>query len=205
MPETFNTFFASPMGILQLAVALTISLCVFILFVFILINFIENRSQAKTTAEKKSIVATGSMTFFFMVFYLILRFQIGRLEMSDSIIHVVLVLIGLVMIVGGCWINILGRLQLGKYWANHIKIYEDHSLIAEGVFAWVRHPLYASLMLMFYGASVVYLNYAAFLANTLIFIPFMYYRAKQEEALLLKKLPAYESYQNKVGMFFPKF
>ena len=72
------------------------------------------------------------------------------------------------------------------------------------VFCLVRHPLYASLMMMFYGATLVYFNYAAFLANTFIFIPFMYYRAKQEEELLENQFDDYANYKKETGMFFPK-
>ena len=100
--------------------------------------------------------------------------------------------------------NILGRLSLGRNWANHIKIYSDHVLVSGGVYNIVRHPLYASLIWMFLGASLVYFNYLAFLAIAFVFSPFMYYRAKQEEELLLKEFEEYNAYQQKVGMFFPK-
>ena len=112
--------------------------------------------------------------------------------------------LGLVLVVAGAAVNILGRLALGRNWANHIKIYNDHSLVVNNVYGFVRHPLYASLIWMFLGASLVYFNFLAFLANALVFVPFMYYRAKQEEELLAKEFEKYKDYQKKVGMFFPK-
>ena len=108
------------------------------------------------------------------------------------------------MIILGCIINIAGRFNLGKNWANQVKIYNNQTFTRKGMFKIVRHPLYSSLMLMFYGACLVYPNYLAFLANTFIFIPFMYYRAKQEESLLLKTFKEYKQYKKEVGMFFPK-
>jgi protein-S-isoprenylcysteine O-methyltransferase Ste14 len=108
------------------------------------------------------------------------------------------------IIIVGCIINILGRFRLGGNWANQVKIYKDQTLVTKAVYGIVRHPLYASLIWMFYGASLVYLNYAAFLANSLLFIPFMYYRAKQEETLLAKEFKGYNKYRENVGMFFPK-
>lgn len=57
---------------------------------------------------------------------------------------------------------------------------------------------------MFYASSLIYLNYLVFFANSFIFIPFMYYRAKQEEKLLSNKFKEYKNYQKEVGMFFPK-
>jgi protein-S-isoprenylcysteine O-methyltransferase Ste14 len=76
--------------------------------------------------------------------------------------------------------------------------------VQKGAYRIVRHPLYASLIWVFYGASIVYLNYYAFLLNTFVFIPFMYYRAKQEEELLEKEFSDYNKYTLNVGMFFPK-
>jgi protein-S-isoprenylcysteine O-methyltransferase Ste14 len=93
---------------------------------------------------------------------------------------------------------------LGKNWANQIKIYSKHTLITKGVYKIVRHPLYASLIWIFYACSVLYLNWLAFLLNTLIFVPMMNYRAKQEEELLEKQFKDYKRYKNKVGRFFPK-
>ncbi|MGK0469242.1 MAG: protein-S-isoprenylcysteine O-methyltransferase Ste14, partial [Clostridium sp.] len=39
---------------------------------------------------------------------------------------------------------------------------------------------------------------------TFIFIPFMYYRAKQEETLLIQTFSEYNDYIKRTGMFFPK-
>jgi len=102
-------------------------------------------------------------------------------------------------------VNVRGRFNLGKNWSNQIKIYQDHYLVSSGVYHFVRHPLYGSIIWMFFGASLVYLNYLALLSNVLIFIPAMYFRAKQEEKMLMQEFPEYKEYQKRVGMFFPKF
>ncbi len=179
-----------------------IGLCLFALFISIMINFAES-SNKNIKKEKKSIVETGTMTLFFIAFYILIRFKIGEVSISTQL-KTYLIIIGLIMIVAGCIINIAGRFNLGKNWANQVKIYNNQTFIKRGMFKFVRHPLYASLMLMFYGACLVYPNYLAFLANTFIFIPFMYYRAKQEESLLLRTFKEYKQYKKEVGMFFPK-
>jgi protein-S-isoprenylcysteine O-methyltransferase Ste14 len=179
-----------------------IGLCLFALFTSILINFVESKHK-EVKKEKRSIVETGSMTLFFIFFYLLIRFKIGAFVVGDFA-RVSLIIIGLIMIVFGCFVNIFGRFNLGKNWANQVKIYKNQTLVKVGVYRFVRHPLYASIMLMFYGACLVHLNYLAFFSNTFIFIPFMYYRAKQEEWLLSKTFKEYSKYQKEVGMFFPK-
>ncbi|MCF7861524.1 isoprenylcysteine carboxylmethyltransferase family protein [Candidatus Woesearchaeota archaeon] len=177
-----------------------VGICLFALFTSILINFAES-TKGKVQKEKKSIVETGTMILFFLFFYSLIRFRVGSLAIPN---YMILTIIGLTMVTVGCVLNIIGRFNLGKNWANQIKIYKQQKLVTKGMYRFVRHPLYSSLVLMFYGASIAYLNYAAFLANTFIFIPFMYYRANQEEKLLKDRFKEYEEYSKKVGMFFPK-
>jgi protein-S-isoprenylcysteine O-methyltransferase Ste14 len=108
------------------------------------------------------------------------------------------------MIVAGAIINLLGRVQLKGNWTNHIKIYESHSLVNRGIYNVVRHPLYASIMLMLFGGSVAYRNWLSAALTAFVFIPFMYYRAKQEEVLLLEEFTEYVEYKKTTGMFLPK-
>ena len=181
-----------------------ITLCVIALFFSIFLDFALYSSNDKVKKEKKSIVDTGTMTLFFFVFYLILKSKIGVIAISDVLLRKLIIIIGVLAIVVGCVINILGRFNLGSNWANHIKIYQDHALVQKGMYKIVRHPLYASIILMFYGACLVYRNVICLIVVSLIFVPFMYYRAKQEEIMLMRAFPEYEEYKQRTGMLFPK-
>ena len=187
-----------------IAIESIICLCVFLLFVSVIIDFSLYSRDEDVKSEKKSIVETGSMTLFFLLFYLILLSGKWVWQISPGHTQELLIVLGTMMIVAGCFINIIARFHLGKNWANQIKIYEDHNLIQTGMYRWVRHPLYASLILMFYGACLIFRNIAAVLAVTLVFVPFMYYRALQEERLLILRFPQYEAYRRKTGMLFPR-
>lgn len=169
-------------------------------FIAVIIDFIKYNEKDSIKASKKSVVATGTMVGFYVIYYLFLRFNIGTIPLFNH----TLIIIGTIMIVSGAIINILGRLHLKDNWANHIKIYKDHTLITTGIYNIVRHPLYASIMLMLFGGSLAYRNWISALLTALIFIPAMYYRAKQEEELLEKEFSEYINYKQKVGMFFPK-
>jgi protein-S-isoprenylcysteine O-methyltransferase Ste14 len=184
---------------------LIIGLVVLTLFSFIVINFSESQPNKNTKKEKKSIVETGTMTLFSVLFYLVIRFNIGSIENDNFQVRFPLIIGGIIFILIGAYFNIKGRVVLGKNWANQIKIYKNHTLVKKSVYSIVRHPLYASLIWMFYAASIIYFNWLAFLINSLIFIPFMYYRAKQEEIELKKTFKQeYSNYKKEVGMFFPK-
>jgi protein-S-isoprenylcysteine O-methyltransferase Ste14 len=178
-----------------------ITLSVVAVFAAILIDFINYNQKDAVKKSKRSIVATGSMIGFYIVYCFVLRFRLGSFDFAN----IYIALIGTIMIVFGAVVNILGRIQLKGNWANHIKIYHDHSLVTRGVYRIVRHPLYASLMLILFGGSIAYKNWLSAALTAFVFIPFMYYRAKQEEKLLQEEFSEYTEYKRKTGMFFPKW
>lgn len=198
-----NTFLSQ--GLFVVIIQAILSLCVFSIFLAIFIDFALYSRKEQVHKEKKSVVETGTMTLFFLVFCGIVKSQVGFISIPDKMTNGGLIILGTLMIALGTCMNIVGRLNLGRNWANQIKIYDEHTLVQTGMYQWVRHPLYASIIYMFYGACLVYRNLFAFLAVSLVFIPFMYYRAKQEENLLGQGFPEYCHYQQKTGMFFPKW
>jgi len=207
--EMLGKLLSSPEGFLQVLSSLVISLCVTAVFAAVLINFLSCRqSQEKgIKRERKSVVATGTMTLFFLLYYVVIRVRLGEVEIHPAGLRVGMVVTGLVVLVFGCAVNILGRFRLGGNWANQATIYQEQKLVTAGVFGWVRHPLYASLIWMFFGASLVYANVVACLLNALVFWPFMTYRAGLEEAMLAREFSEYDDYKRRVGRFFwkPRF
>jgi len=183
---------------------LVISVCALVIFAAVFVNFISCRRGQDVKRERKSVVATGSMILFFFFMYGLIHMRIGVLPVSCTVLRTGMTVVGLAIIVIGCVVNIMGRFRLGRNWANQATVYTDQQLVVSGVYALVRHPLYASLIWMFYGASLVYANGAAFLANSLIFVPFMYYRARLEEGILAREFKGYDAYRKRVGMFFLK-
>lgn len=199
-----KNFFSTPQQTFFSISSLIVILCVFLVLMAVLIDFVEFQERNEVKKEKKSVVETGTMMLFFLFFYSLIRFNIGQIIIPYQLWWYFRVGLGLIILIVGCGVNIWGRFSLGRNWSNQIKIYKDHTFVSNGAYKIVRHPLYASIIWMFIGSSLIYSNYLAFIANFFIFIPFMYYRAKQEETLLTKEFKNYKNYQLKVGMFFPK-
>lgn len=181
-----------------------ICLSVFAVFLAVFLDFALYSRKDAVQTEKKSVVETGTMTLFFLAFYAIIRSGAGGVAIFSDTAKISLIVIGTAMIAAGAAANIGGRLSLGKNWSNQIKIYREQTFVRTGVYAVVRHPLYASIILMFYGACLVYRNIIALLAVMVVFVPFMRYRARQEEKILTERFPEYEDYRKRTGLFFPK-
>jgi len=180
------------------------TICLWLLLSAIAINFYFSKKNA-VVKEKKSIVETGSMLAFFIVNVLLVYLKIGALVLSENA-DIVLAVLGTIFIVAGTIVNVAGRLALKENWANQIRIYAYHTLVESGVYKYIRHPLYASTIMMMYGFSFLFANPIVFMLNTIIFIPFMVYRAKQEDSMLAITFPeAFTEYKSKTGLFIPKF
>ena len=191
------------------ALSFIITLSVISLFVTLLIDFAFYGDKSAVKINKRSIVATSSIAGFYAVYYAVLQLGWGSFSFvyrnsADLYVNFSLIIFAAAMIVAGAAVNILGRLQLKNNWSNQIKIYKEHALITRGVYKMIRHPLYTSIMLMLCGGCLAYKNILCVALTAFVFVPFMYYRARQEESLLRAEFSEYARYMADTGMFFPK-
>ena len=178
------------------------ALCVATMVAAVVANFLQAESD-RTFRERRSPIATASMTVFFLVLYFTIRMRWSMLASSGFLVPRSC---GLGLMVLGTAYNIWGRLHLGRNWADQVRIYGNQTLVTRGPYRFVRHPLYASLLWMFYGASVVYLNPLAALEITLVFLPAMGYRAGLEERALMETFgDDYRLYRMRTGRFLPRW
>lgn len=189
------------LGLFQFVKCFIVTLGITLIYLRVFKNFKDAKKQKKyQKREVKSIVETASMTAFFIVIWLVIICRVGNYNFQNiylDILFMIIYVIGLIF-------NLLGRHYLSHNWGNNVVIYVNHTFVNEGVYRFVRHPLYASIIWMIYSVGVLFQNYLVIILNTVIFIPFMYYRAKQEEKELIKEFKLYNNYIKTTGMFFPK-
>ena len=193
----------------QPPLAIAINVVVYVCFLLIAFAVIADfhayyRQNRGVVRSDRSWVETGSMTGFFVIYYLAIRFGLLVVAVPEPW-RTVTIVVGLVLMVTGALFNVLGRVYLKSNWANQIKIYEGHWLVTQGPFSVVRHPLYASLIWMFVGGSLIYANLASLVLALGVFVPMMYVRAKKEDALLAEAFgQQFDAYRRRTGMLFPR-
>jgi len=179
-------------------------LCLLTLLAAVAANFAASR-KPRGFAERRSPVATATMTAFGALVYVTIRLRWGGWSMVSTPPLLAVRGAGLLLLVGGTAFNIWGRLYLKGNWADHVRVYDNQALVTDGPYRIVRHPLYASLIWMVYGASIAYLSPLAALENALIFYPMMLYRAGLEDAALARTFGAsYARYRRRTGRFLPR-
>jgi protein-S-isoprenylcysteine O-methyltransferase Ste14 len=193
----------------QPPLAIAIDVVVYVCFLLIAFAVIADfrayyRQNRQVVKADRSWVETGSMTGFFIVYYLTVRFRLLVVAVAGPW-RTATIVVGLVMMVAGAILNVVGRVYLKSNWANQIKIYEGHWLVTDGPFSVVRHPLYASLIWMFSGGALIYANVAALALALGVFVPMMYVRAGKEDALLGEAFgEQFDAYRRRTGMLFPR-
>jgi protein-S-isoprenylcysteine O-methyltransferase Ste14 len=60
----------------------------------------------------------------------------------------------LALTVAGLAFTVWARVHLGRNWSGTVTLKEGHELIRTGPYAYVRHPIYAGLMVALLGSAV---------------------------------------------------
>jgi protein-S-isoprenylcysteine O-methyltransferase Ste14 len=94
---------------------------------------------------------------------------------------------------GGCLI-VLGLIirlsaikQLKEYFTINVAIRDDHRLITDGLYKYIRHPAYSGGILSFIGFGLCYGNPISFLIIVIPYLLLILNRIKLEEAVLTDK------------------
>ena len=115
--------------------------------------------------------------------------------------HFALTVGGLLFAAAGA-LGIAGVVQLGANRTPFPRPRDGSRLIENGVYAYVRHPLYVSVILASLGWALLFQSGPA-LVLALILLPFFDAKARREERWLREMFPSYVDYARRVKRFVP--
>ena len=95
------------------------------------------------------------------------------------------------------WLGIFFVFRENSFASATIESAEDQRVISTGLYAWVRHPLYATSLLMLLGIPVALGSWWGVLIVVAI-VPALIWRLTDEERFLVRHLPDYSTYQRRV-------
>jgi protein-S-isoprenylcysteine O-methyltransferase Ste14 len=105
----------------------------------------------------------------------------------------------------GAGIAIWARYSLGQYWSARVTLKVDHRLIRSGPYAYIRHPLYAGLLVAMAGTALVVGEWRAVI-GVLLGLMELSRKAAKEEALLATEFSEdYPEYRKHAGFLTPRF
>ncbi|MDB5693056.1 MAG: isoprenylcysteine carboxylmethyltransferase family protein [Alphaproteobacteria bacterium] len=93
---------------------------------------------------------------------------------------------------------------MGANWSIAARMREDHQLVTTGVFARLRHPIYAGMAAFFLALAAALGHEAQLIAGIPLFVLGTALRVRVEERLLRDRFgAAYEAYAARVARFVP--
>lgn len=114
------------------------------------------------------------------------------------------VAIGAILICAAMWVFRRTHKQLGRNWSITLEIRQKHELICAGPYAFVRHPMYTSFLLMGLAQAFLLSNWVAGLAGVVGFAVLFFLRVDKEERMMLEVFgPQYRAYMDKTKRIIP--
>jgi len=94
--------------------------------------------------------------------------------------------------------------HLGKQWRYQAAISEGHELIRTGPYAWIRHPIYASMFGMLLAAGFCLTWWPLFVAGIVAFVAGTEIRIHAEERLLAERFgETFAAYRASTPAYIP--
>jgi protein-S-isoprenylcysteine O-methyltransferase Ste14 len=94
--------------------------------------------------------------------------------------------------------------DLKSNWSPTLEIREGHTLVTNGIYHTIRHPMYASMWLGALAQILLLQNWLAGPLNLIFFAVFYFMRVQAEEKMMLDTFGnQYREYMNKTGSVIP--
>ena len=95
--------------------------------------------------------------------------------------------------------------ELGPNWSSSVELQQEHRLVTGGVYARLRHPIYAALWLWSLAQPLLIQNWIGGFAGVVTFALLYFTRVPREEQMLLDRFgEEYRIYMKKTGRVVPR-
>ena len=95
--------------------------------------------------------------------------------------------------------------DLGRNWSATLRIRQQHSLVTDGIYRHIRHPMYAAHLLWAIAQGLLLENWLAGWVFLVTFIPLYLVRAPKEEQMMLDNFgEEYRNYISRTGGIIPR-
>jgi len=110
--------------------------------------------------------------------------------------------LGIALLIVGVVLLAVSGLNLGPNLTAVPKPIDDGKLVQSGLYRFVRHPIYFSVLLSSLGWSLWRMSWPALLITVILYI-FFDRKAAREEIWLREKYPEYDDYAKRVNKLMP--
>jgi protein-S-isoprenylcysteine O-methyltransferase Ste14 len=110
---------------------------------------------------------------------------------------------GVGLLAAGLAITVWARIHLGRNWSGTVTVKQDHELVRDGPYRYVRHPIYSGLLAALIGCAIARDEWRGILAIAIIYAGF-WRKLKLEERWMTEQFgEAYQRYIAEVPALVP--
>ena len=110
--------------------------------------------------------------------------------------------IGVVFCALGIGLALWARVHLGRNWGMPMSTKENPELVTTGPYEFVRHPIYAGILLAMFGSTLG--KNVFWVLPLVLFGGYFVYSARREEEFMIKQFPEqYPAYMHRTNMLPP--
>ena len=167
---------------------------------------LRNRRNVVVADRKGGIenILLGGMFATMMVFPL-LQLATGIFDFANYVLPHGATWIGIVLQVPYLWLFWRSHADLGRNWSPGLEVRAEHGLVTSGIYARIRHPMYAAIWLSALAQPLLIQNWIAGTLVIAAFAAMLFIRVSNEEAMMRTEFgDAYDDYCARTGRLFPK-
>ncbi len=119
--------------------------------------------------------------------------------------NTMMIVIGALAMGISLWVFHRSHKDLGRNWSVSLEVREDHSLVTDGIYKSIRHPMYTSIFLLAIAQIFLIANWIAGPALFVAFSIMFFSRLKTEEKMMLDTFGTqYERYRKRTKRLIPR-
>ena len=127
------------------------------------------------------------------------------LEFADYRGSFLLTIAGIIILLIANGLLWFSHRDLGSNWTPTLGITKEHSLIENGIYKYIRHPMYAAHIYWGLGQLLILPNWIAGFSFIVFAALLILFRLKDEEDMMISQFgEAYIQYSKRTGIIFPK-
>ena len=177
---------------------------------FLLISVVRSTHTAKyrtlkTTLDRKTLLdlLLLGLAGIGMLIPLVYVFS-SALDFADYALPNWVGWVGVALFGLAIWLLWRSHVDLGRNWTPTLGIRDEHTLVTEGVFRYIRHPMYAAHLLWAIAQVLMLHNWIAGYALLVVTVPVYLLRVDDEEQMMLEQFgEGYREYMQRTGRIIP--
>jgi len=112
---------------------------------------------------------------------------------------------GAAMVAVGVALRLWARVTMGRNFSAYVQTSDEHRLVTDGPYAWVRHPAYAGFVCFLLGFPLCFGSWGALAIGLAIGVPALAHRVRVEETALRSWFgDAYRDYARRTKRLVPR-